>query len=118
MSQPRRAWFPRLPAVLPAVLRAVLALALCASLAAARTPDTPSPRATEAAVTRVTASLLAGSQLAHHPLDAQLAGKLLDRYTDALDGTRSLFLRSDLDELAPMRATLAQKTLVEGDTQP
>jgi carboxyl-terminal processing protease len=36
---------------------------------------------------------------------------------DALDGTRSLFLGSDLDELGAMRAALAQKTLVEGDTQ-
>jgi carboxyl-terminal processing protease len=94
-----------------------LALALITSLAVARTPDAPTPRTTEADVTRVTASLLASSQLAHHPLDAQLAGKLLDRYMDALDGTHSLFLASDLDELAPMRATLAQKTRVEGDTQ-
>jgi carboxyl-terminal processing protease len=109
MNQPRRFWF-RFPAI--------VALALITSLAAARTPDTPTPRATEAAITRVTASLLASSQLAHHPLDAQLAGKLLDRYMDALDGTRSLFLASDLDELAPMRATLAQKTRGDGDTQP
>src|SRR5262249_36776743 len=34
------------------------------------------------------------------------------------DGSHSLFLGSDLDELAPMRATLAQRTRVEGDTQP
>jgi carboxyl-terminal processing protease len=84
----------------------------------ARGPETADPRATEANITRVTTLLLARSQLAHHPLDTQLAGKLLDRYTDALDGTHSLFLRSDLDELAPLRATLAQKTRVEGDTQP
>jgi carboxyl-terminal processing protease len=109
MNQPRRFWF-RLPAI--------IALALITSVAAARTPDPPAtPRATEAAVTRVTASLLASSQLAHHPLDAQLAGKLLDRYMDALDGTRSLFLASDLEELAPLRATLAQKTRGDGDTQ-
>ena len=109
MNQPGRSWIRR--------LSPVLALALMTSLAAARTSDTTSPRATEAAITRVTASLLGSSQLAHHPLDAQLAGKLLDRYMDALDGRHSLFLGSDLDELAPMRATLAQKTQVEGDTQ-
>jgi carboxyl-terminal processing protease len=109
MNQPPRLLFRRLPAV--------LALALFTSVAVARTPDTPSAHETEAAVTRVTASLLASSQLSHHPLDAQLAGKLLDRYMDALDGTRSLFLASDVDELGPMRATLAQKTRVEGDTQ-
>src|SRR6476469_5495098 len=107
MNQPRRFWFRR--------LTAISALALITSLAVARTPDAPSARATEADVTRVTASLLASSQLAHHPLDAQLAGKLLDRYMDALDGRHSLFLGSDLDELSPMRSTLAQKTRVEGD---
>jgi carboxyl-terminal processing protease len=83
----------------------------------AHAPAPPGRSATEANITRVTVSLLARSQLAHHPLDAQLAGKLLDRYMDALDGTRSLFLRSDVDELAPLRATLAQKTRVDGDTQ-
>lgn len=108
MNQPGRSWIRR--------LSLVLALALMTSSAVARTPDT-SPRETEAAVTRVTASLLGSSQLAHHPLDEQLAGKLLDRYMDALDGTRSLLLGTDLDELAPMRATLAQKTRVDGDTQ-
>jgi carboxyl-terminal processing protease len=109
MNQSGRSWIRR--------LSIVLALALTTSLAVARTPEAPSPRATEAAVTRVTASLLGSSQLAHHPLDAQLAGKLLDRYMDALDGTRSLFLGTDLDELAPLRATLAQKTRVDGDTE-
>jgi len=109
MNQPGRAWIRR--------LSFVLALVLMTSSAVARTSDTTSSRATEAAVTRVTASLLGSSQLAHHPLDEQLAGKLLDRYTDALDGTRSLLLGTDLDELAPVRATLAQKTRVEGDTQ-
>ena len=97
MKQPGRSWIRR--------LSPVLALALMTSLAAARTSDTTSPRATEATITRVTASLLGSSQLAHHPLDAQLAGKLLDRYMDALDGRHSLFLGSDLDELAPLRAT-------------
>jgi carboxyl-terminal processing protease len=107
--KPRISWLWRL------VLVSVFALV--ASLATARTTDTPDHRTTEANITRVTASLLARSQLAHHPLDTQLAGKLLDRYMDALDPTRSLFLRSDVDELAPLRATLAQKTRADGDTQ-
>jgi carboxyl-terminal processing protease len=102
-------WFWRLPVV--------CALALCASLAVARGPETADQRTTEANITRVTTSLLARSQLAHHPLDTQLAGKLLDRYTDGLDGTRSLFLRSDLDDFAKLSAALAQKTRVDGDTQ-
>src|SRR3982750_2425809 len=109
MNQPRR--FGLWP------VTAVCALALITSLAAARAAETPGQRATEANITRVTTSLLARSQLAHHPLDNQLASKLLDRYMDALDATRSLFLGSDVAELSPMRATLAQKTRVEGDTQ-
>ena len=92
------------------------------SIAVAREPETADQRATEANITRATTSFLARSQLSHHPLDTQVAGKLLDRYMDALDGTRSLFLRSDLvrldlDELGPLRATLAERTRVEGDTQ-
>ncbi|HVV51605.1 MAG TPA: carboxy terminal-processing peptidase [Polyangia bacterium] len=107
---PRRPWFWSLPAV--------LALTLAATLALAGPPAAPDRRATEANITRVTTSLLASSQLSHHPLDEQLASKLLDRYMDALDGTRSLFLRADVDELAPLRATLAQATRLEGDTTP
>ena len=99
-------------------LPAILALTLLTSLTVAGTPETPSQRDTEANITRVTTSLLASSQLAHHPLDMQLAGKLLDRYMDALDGTRSLFLATDVDEWQPMRATLAQATRANGDTQP
>jgi carboxyl-terminal processing protease len=109
MSQSRRRIW-RLPAV--------LALTLLTSLSLAGPPPAPGQAATEANITRVTASLLASSQLAHHPLDAQLAGRLLDRYTDALDPTRSLFLSSDLGEWAPLRETLAQATLKEGDTKP
>jgi carboxyl-terminal processing protease len=97
---------------------AIVALTLLTSLSIARSPGTATERATEANITRVTTSLLARSQLAHHPLDEQLAGKLLDRYMDALDGTRSLFLGSDVDEWAPMRTTLAQATRARGDTEP
>src|SRR5438105_1840028 len=55
-------------------------------------------RATDANVARLTTELLGHSQFAHHPLDVELAGRLLDRYLDALDGTRSLFFQSDIDE--------------------
>ncbi|HEY4185215.1 MAG TPA: S41 family peptidase, partial [Polyangia bacterium] len=96
---------------------AILALTLVASLSLAGPPEAPSARTTESNITRVTASLLASSQLSHHPLDTQLAGKLLDRYLDALDPTRSLFVGSDVGEWAPMRATLADATRMEGDTK-
>ncbi len=98
---------------------AILTFALaCASFAVARPTAPPDARTTEANIARVTTSLLAQSQLSHHPLDAQLAGKLLDRYLDALDGTRSLFLKSDLEEFAAMRGTLAQSIRADGDTHP
>lgn len=98
---------------------AILTLALaCASFAVARPSTPPDAHTTEANIARITTSLLAQSQLAHHPLDAQLAGKLLDRYLDALDGTRSLFLKSDVEEFGAMRATLAQSTSATGDTRP
>jgi carboxyl-terminal processing protease len=73
---------------------------------------------TDANITRMTTGILGHSQFAHHPLDAELAGKLLDLYLDALDGNRSLFLKSDIDEFAAYRATLAQTTLKTGDTTP
>jgi carboxyl-terminal processing protease len=101
-----------------ALLGGVIALALAAASAArASTPRPADARATEANIARLTTNLLERSQFAHHPLDAELAGKLLDRYLDALDGTRSLFLKADLDEFTAFRATLAQATRVDGDTR-
>ncbi|HEY2903056.1 MAG TPA: carboxy terminal-processing peptidase [Polyangia bacterium] len=73
-------------------------------------------RATDANVARLTTELLGRSQFAHHPLDTELAGRLLDRYLEALDGTRSLFLQSDVDEFAAYRATLAKAIVAVGDT--
>jgi len=70
---------------------------------------------TEANITVVTASILGSSQFAHHPLDNGLADAFLDRFLEALDGNRMLFLQSDMDEFATYRATLAQDTLVAGD---
>jgi carboxyl-terminal processing protease len=108
------------PATRPTTrLFAAFTLALAISSFAVARPTPPvDARTTEANVARITTSLLAQSQLSHHPLDAQLAGKLLDRYLDALDGTRSLFLKSDVAEFGAMRATLAQSTRADGDTRP
>jgi carboxyl-terminal processing protease len=74
------------------------------------------PDTTEANITLVTAGFLEHSQLAHHPLDTELAGKFLDRYLDDLDGSRSLFLQSDIKEFAAYRATLAKAIQKDGDT--
>src|SRR6516225_10194393 len=88
------------------------ALALAGSLAFAR-PAQVDARTTEANVARVTASLLASSQLSHHPLDKQLAGKLLERYLDALDPGRSVLLKSDEAEFGAAAARLADSLWTE-----
>jgi carboxyl-terminal processing protease len=74
------------------------------------------PPSTEANIARVTTNILERSQFSHHPLDSELAGKFLDGYLDALDGTRTLFLQSDAKELGRLRFTLAQATRETGDT--
>ena len=82
------------------------------------TADPRAVAATEANITRLTAGVLERSQFAHHPLDGELAGKFLDRYLDALDGTRSLLTQADLDEFAAYRKSLPQATRGTGDTTP
>lgn len=98
---------------------AILALAVVLTSVGFGAPLARPPvdaRTTDANITRLTTGLLEHSQLAHHPFDGELAGNVLDRYLDALDGTRSLFLQSDVDDFAAYRATLAQVTRGAGDT--
>ncbi|HEU4578353.1 MAG TPA: carboxy terminal-processing peptidase [Polyangiaceae bacterium] len=105
----------KLPTSLARRLIAVgLSLGLGA-VALAAPPLAGAPNKTEANITRLTTGLLEHSQFAHHPLDSELAGKFLDGYLDALDGRRSLFLQSDVQEFAAFRPTLAQATR-DGDT--
>ncbi|MDB4980426.1 MAG: carboxyl-terminal protease [Myxococcales bacterium] len=73
-------------------------------------------RTTDANIARLTTGLLGQSQFSHHPLDQELAGRLLDRYLEALDGTHSLFLQTDIEEFAAYRATVAKAILATGDT--
>ena len=46
-----------------------------------------------------------------------MAGKLLDRYLEALDGSRLLFLQSDIADFDAYRSKLAYATRVDGDTR-
>ncbi|HET8939821.1 MAG TPA: carboxy terminal-processing peptidase [Polyangiales bacterium] len=75
-----------------------------------------SAQSTEANITRLTASILGSSQFAHHPLDRELAAKFLDRYLDAIDGTRSLFLQTDVKELSGTQGAFVRATMDKGDT--
>lgn len=103
--------------------RFLLPLSVCAAavLTAATFASRTTPPAdlgtTDANITRVTAHLLEDSQFSHHPLDNELAAKFLDRYLDALDPSRVLFLQSDIESFAPFRATLARATRRAGDTE-
>ncbi|HEY5283864.1 MAG TPA: carboxy terminal-processing peptidase, partial [Polyangia bacterium] len=95
-----------------------LVLSLTSAVWGGQTVSAPSPNdATEANITLVTAGFLEHSQLTHHPLDTELAGKFLDRYLDDLDGSRSLFLQSDITEFAAYRSTLAEVIHKDGDTK-
>ena len=96
-----------------------LALIVAAGALGGRSAAKPlDPRTTDANITRLTTSFLEHSQFAHHPFDSELAGTLLERYLDALDPTRSLFLQTDVNEFAAYRASLAQQTREVGDTHP
>jgi len=92
-----------------------LALALSAATLSRAARDTGSE---ETNITRVTASLMEHSQFGHHRLDAELSGKFLDRYLDALDGEHVLFFHSDLQEFDTYRSTLARLTRRDGDATP
>ena len=81
-------------------------------------PPSGEIKSTSPDVVRLTAEVLEHSQFAHHRLDDELAAKLLDRYLDALDGSRTLFFQSDLDEFALFRHSLAEGTRREGDLSP
>jgi len=89
----------------------------CTGLGGRSAAEPSDAHSTEANITRLTTGIVERSQFAHHPFDSALAGTLLDRYLDSLDGTRSLFLQSDVDEFAAYRATLAQATRGAGDTR-
>ncbi|MGH7295962.1 MAG: S41 family peptidase, partial [Polyangiaceae bacterium] len=96
-----------------------LIVALASTVVAARSTAAPlAPGATEANITRLTTDVLARSQYAHHPFDDALAATLLDRYLDALDGTRSLFTQADVDTFTSTYGpTLAEATRTTGDTR-
>ena len=82
-----------------------------------RGPDPLDAAATDAAVTALTSKILEDSQFDHRALDDKLASRFLDRYLDTLDGGHMLFIKSDLDEFARFRPTLAEATRKQGDSK-
>ena len=73
--------------------------------------------ATEANITRLTTNVMGEAQFSHRPFDDQLARLLLARYEDALDPSRSVFLQTDIDELAAYAPGLAGSMRSTGDTR-
>jgi carboxyl-terminal processing protease len=94
------------------------ALIVSASAINPRSSEKLDAAETKAAITTLTARILESSQFAHHRLDDDFAGKFLDRYLDALDGGRLVFLQSDVEEFSRFRPDLARATRREGDTSP
>jgi carboxyl-terminal processing protease len=77
----------------------------------AATPD-------DANIASFTAQLLSHSDYLHKPLDAEMSGVIFDQYLDALDRDHVYFLKSDIDEFAPVRPQLGEMLMKRGDTSP
>ena len=75
--------------------------------------DAPTP---EGRITQLNAQLLEQMQFAHRRLDERMVAEFLDRYLDALDGSRELFLQSDVEEFRRYQPHLAKATVRAGDT--
>ena len=107
---------PNFKIIIPAAAFSA-SLITCVAAFGFRNEQNLDAKATDAAITALTSKLLENSQFAHQKLNAELAGKFLDRYLDSLDGSHMIFLQSDIDEFARARPTLAEATREEGDSQ-
>ncbi len=106
---------PMLRSTLP-VLSLTLSLASSAGAFGFLNADPLDDQQTDAATTVLTSKILESSQFAHKKLDAALAEKFLARYLDTLDGARSIFLQSDIDEFTKASGNLVEATRKDGDS--
>lgn len=60
----------------------------------------------EAQAAYLSAKVLSHYQYRHVALDDKLSGQIFDKYLDALDGSKMVFLQSDVDQFAPARTRL------------
>jgi carboxyl-terminal processing protease len=95
-----------------------LVLALSCAALTTRLHRTADASNDEANIAEATARLLQNSHYAAHHFDGDLSARFLDRYLEALDPGRQLFLESDVEEFAPYRTSLEQTTARTGDTGP
>lgn len=61
---------------------------------------------TEGNITSLVPRLLQALHYSHHPFDAEISSKFLDRYLDTLDHWHLYFLQSDLDQFEVYRTNL------------
>jgi carboxyl-terminal processing protease len=101
------------------------AVGLAALLGAAMTPSPAVPAATaplapteqENYVARRVADIVAREHYRRAPLDDHLSSLILDRYLDAIDGSRSYFYASDIAEFERFRYEL-DDAIKAGDVEP
>lgn len=77
-----------------------------------------SPGPDDAQIARLAARIMERSHYSQQPLDETVSSKFFDRYFDALDPARLLFLLSDIAEFERWRPKLGELTVKLGDTSP
>jgi len=73
---------------------------------------------TESNITAVVPKLMEEWQYSHHPFDAGISSKFLDRYLDSLDSRHICFLQSDLKDFDVYRTNLQTLSLRQHDFSP
>ena len=74
------------------------------------------PGVDDSRVSKTVARFLQSMHYTRHKFDREIGEKMFDRYIDALDPQKLYFLQTDIDEFAPVRATLDDLTFRQGDT--
>jgi len=88
-----------------------------AAPAAAATPTVLAPTEQENYVARRVADIISHEHYRRAPLDDHLSSLILDRYLDAIDGSRSYFYASDIAEFEKYRYEL-DDAIKTGDVEP
>ncbi len=73
---------------------------------------------TESNITALVPRLMEEWQYSHHPFDAGMSSKFLDRYLDSLDSRHICFLQSDLKDFDAYRSNLQTLSMRQHDFSP
>ena len=111
---PRASLLLRIALAVPAVVLVGLLLAASAPLRSVASVDTHSspqelrPNDRERKVSRIVGEMFERSHYSQLVADEKLSSQVFDHYLQALDGGRSYFLKSDIDEFERYRPQLAE----------